>query len=89
MKVKRAQNEIPTYNAEAIQSEVEALIGKAVKIEVVISNGKSKTEEGIITSVYPNLFLVERTHKGVNYKYSHTFIDIFTKRVNIEVVEED
>lgn len=88
MKVKRAKQEIPSYDAEAMYNEVEALIGKAVKVEVVISNGKSKTEEGIITAVYPKLFLLEKTHKGIKYKYSHTFIDIFTKRVSIEVLEE-
>ena len=85
MKVKRAKQEIPSYDAEAMYNEVEALI---VKVEVVISNGKSKTEEGIITAVYPKLFLLEKTHKGIKYKYSHTFIDIFTKRVSIEVLEE-
>jgi uncharacterized protein Veg len=87
MKVKRAQKEIPSYDAEAIHSEVKALIGKAVKVEVIISSGKSKTEEGIITAVYPNLFLIEKKHKGINFKYTHTFIDIFTKRVNIEVLD--
>ncbi len=53
----------------------------------MISSGKSKTEVGTVTEVYPNLFLMERTYKGVNFKYSYTFIDIFTKRVTIKVID--
>lgn len=83
MKVKRELKAIPSYNAEVIYSEVEALIGKPVKIEIVISNGKTKTEEGIITAVYANLFLLECNKKGVKFKYTHTFIDIYTKRIII------
>ncbi|NLL56082.1 MAG: hypothetical protein GX242_02590 [Clostridiales bacterium] len=87
MKIKRAQKEIPSYDAEAIHNEVKALVGKSIKVEVMISSGKSKTEVGTVTEVYPNLFLMERTYKGVNFKYSYTFIDIFTKRVTIKVID--
>ncbi|HKL73797.1 MAG TPA: Veg family protein [Clostridia bacterium] len=88
MKLKRERKETPSYNAEDTFNEVKALQGKAVKIEVIISNGKTKTEEGVITEVYPKLFLLENTCKGIKYKYTHTFVDIYTKRIIINPCEE-
>lgn len=85
MKTRKKDPQIECFDADALRSEVEALIGKPVKLTVLVSGRKTKIEKGVIVSVYPNLFLVEIIKKGIRYKSSHTFVDLFTERVTIEL----
>ena len=88
MKVRRDEQLKNSFDAVAIRNEVEAMIGKPVKLLVVVNHGKTKIEEGVITSVYSNLFLLETIKSGVIAKTSHTLIDIFTGRVIIQQANE-
>jgi len=87
MKTRRSEPLKSTFDTETLHKQIEVLIGKPVKITVLLNGKKTKTEEGIITSVYSNLFLLEAIKNDVAYKSSHTFIDVYTGRVIVEAGE--
>lgn len=84
MKTRRLEPLTAGFDTEKLHKQIEVLIGKPVKITVIINGGKKRVEEGKITSAYTNLFLLETVKNGSIYKYSHTFIDVYTGRVTIE-----
>lgn len=67
-------------NIDIIRDEIKKNIGKKVLVKIYGMRNKKDFIEGIITKVYPNLFLVENNYESRSISYA----DIITKEAVVK-----
>ena len=67
-------------NVELIKEEIKRNLGKKVFVKIYGMRNRVDTIEGIITKVYPNLFMVENNHESKSITYS----DVITKEAVVK-----
>ncbi len=67
-------------NVDIVRDEIKSNLGKRVLIKIYGMRKKVDTIEGIITKVYPNLFIVENSHCSK----SITYADVITKEATVK-----
>lgn len=67
-------------NVDIIKEEIKNNIGKRVLVKIYGMRNRVDTIEGIITKVYPNLFMVENG----NESKSITYADVITKEAVVK-----
>ena len=67
-------------NVDLIKEQIKSNLGKKVLVKIYGMRNKVDQIEGIITKVYPNLFMVENNHESKSITYS----DVITKEAVVK-----
>ncbi len=67
-------------NVDIIKEQIKSNLGKKVIVKIYGMRNKTETIEGLITKVYPNLFMVENSHESKSITYS----DVITKEAVVK-----
>ena len=67
-------------NINLVKEEIEKNKGKKVVVKIYGMRNRVDTIEGIITKVYPNLFMVENKYESKSISYA----DIITKEAVVK-----
>lgn len=67
-------------NVDIIKDEIKKNLGKRVVVKIYGMRNRVDTIEGLITKVYPNLFMVENN----NESKSITYADVITKEAVVK-----
>ena len=67
-------------NIDIIKEEIKSNLGKKVRVKIYGMRNRVDTIEGIITKVYPNLFMVENNYESKSISYA----DVITKEVVVK-----
>ena len=73
---------------EQIRARMEPLVGSRVRLKANRGRNRIVENEGILDSLYPNIFVIrlndKRTERCVSYSYS----DLLTSTVELQLCEE-
>ena len=67
-------------NVNLVKEEIKKNVGKKVVVKIYGMRNKVDTIEGIITKIYPNLFMVENNYESKSISYS----EIITKEAVVK-----
>ena len=71
---------LDNMNVNIIKENIEKNLGKRVIVKIYGMRNKVDTIEGIITKVYPNIFMVENNRESKSIAYS----DVITKEAVVK-----
>lgn len=72
-----------------IRKDLEGCIGKQVILKANKGRKKTTVREGILESVYPNLFVVRISNQYDSIRrVSYTYSDVLTSTVEVTILEE-
>lgn len=75
---------------DQIKANVEAHIGKKVRLKANKGRRRTTVREGIIEAAYPSIFIVTvNGGYGTTRKVSYCYSDIFTTTVELTVLDEE
>ena len=69
-------------NVDIVKEQIKSNVGKRVIVKIYGMRNRVDTIEGIITKVYPNLFMVENNHESKSISFS----EIITKEAVVKYV---
>ncbi len=73
-----------------IRKDLEESIGKSVILRANKGRKRIVTREGVLESVYPNLFVVKISNEYDSVRrVSYTYSDVLTSTVEVTIREED
>ncbi len=73
-----------------IRKDLEESIGKSVILRANKGRKRIVTKEGVLESVYPNLFVVKISNEYDSVRrVSYTYSDVLTSTVEVTIREED
>jgi len=72
-----------------IRHGLEGYVGKRVTVRTMKSRRRVQTDEGILESTYPNIFVVRVNALPVPRRVSYTYSDILTKTVRLHIEGEN
>ena len=67
-------------NVDLVKEQIKSNLGKRVIVKIYGMRNRVDTIEGIITKVYPNLFMVENNRESKSISYS----EIITKEAVVK-----
>ena len=67
-------------NVDLVKEQIKSNLGKKVIVKIYGMRNRVDTIEGIITKVYPNLFMVENNRESKSISYS----EIITKEAVVK-----
>ncbi len=72
-----------------IRHGLEGYVGRRITLKTVKSRRRVQTDEGILESTYPNIFVVRVNASPSPRRVSYTYSDVLTRTVRIYVEGED
>ena len=71
---------LDNMNLDIVKEQIKSNLGKKVVVKIYGMRNRVETIEGIITKVYPNLFMVENSRESKSISYS----EIITKEAVVK-----
>ncbi len=74
---------------ELIRKKMEPLIGTRVRLKANRGRNRIVENEGILDSLYPNVFVIRLKDKRAERCVSYSYIDLLTATVEIQLCENE
>ena len=71
-----------------IKKDLEFFVGSKIRLKANRGRNRIIEKEGVLESIYPNLFVVRLNERKVERKVSYTYADVLTETVELFVYDK-
>ncbi|NMC27023.1 MAG: Veg protein [Syntrophomonadaceae bacterium] len=71
-----------------IKKDLEFFVGSKVRLKANRGRNRIIEREGILESIYPNIFVVRLNERKIERKVSYTYADVLTETVELFVYDK-
>ena len=71
-----------------IKKDLEYFVGSKIRLKANRGRNRIIEKEGVLESIYPNLFVVRLNERKVERKVSYTYADVLTETVELFVYDK-
>lgn len=71
-----------------IKKDLEIFVGSKIRLKANRGRNRIIEKEGVLESIYPNLFVVRLNERKVERKVSYTYADVLTETVELFVYDK-
>lgn len=71
-----------------IKKDLEFFVGSRVRLKANRGRNRIIEREGILESIYPNIFVVRLNERKIERKVSYTYADVLTETVELFVYDK-
>ena len=68
-----------------IKSDLEAFVGSNVRLKANRGRNRIVEKEGVLESIYPNIFVIKLNERKVERRVSYSYADVLTETVELYV----
>lgn len=66
-----------------IKRDLESFVGSKVRLKANRGRNRIVEKEGVLESIYPNIFVVKLSEKKIERRVSYTYADVLTETVEL------
>lgn len=78
----------PPRAISEIKKDLEFFVGSKVRLKANRGRNRIIEREGILESIYPNIFVVRLNERKIERKVSYTYADVLTETVELFVYDK-
>ena len=71
-----------------IKKDLEFFVGSKVRLKANRGRNRIVEREGVLESIYPNIFVVRLNERKIERKVSYTYADVLTETVELFVYDK-
>ncbi len=71
-----------------IKKDLEFFVGSKIRLKANRGRNRIIEREGVLESIYPNIFIVSLNERKVERKVSYTYADVLTETVELFVYDK-
>ncbi|MDD4171861.1 MAG: Veg family protein [Syntrophomonas sp.] len=71
-----------------IKKDLEFFVGSKIRLKANRGRNRIIEKEGVLESIYPNIFVVRLNERKVERKVSYTYADVLTETVELFVYDK-
>lgn len=71
-----------------IKKDLEIFVGSKIRLKANRGRNRIIEREGILESIYPNIFVVRLNERKIERKVSYTYADVLTETVELFVYDK-
>ncbi|NLN87813.1 MAG: Veg protein [Syntrophomonadaceae bacterium] len=71
-----------------IKRDLEFFVGSKIRLKANRGRNRIIEKEGVLESIYPNLFVIRLNERKVERKVSYTYADVLTETVELFVYDK-
>ncbi len=71
-----------------IKKDLESFVGSKIRLKANRGRNRIIEREGVLESIYPNLFVIKLEERKVERRISYTYADVLTKTVELFVYDK-
>jgi len=72
-----------------IKKDLEGFVGSKIRLKANRGRNRIVEKEGILESIYPNIFVVRLNEKKVERRVSYSYADVLTETVELFIYDTD
>lgn len=70
-----------------IKKDLESFVGSKIKLKANRGRNRIVEREGVLESIYPNIFVVKLNERKVDRRVSYSYADVLTETVELFVYD--
>ncbi len=70
-----------------IKKDLESFVGSKIRLKANRGRNRIIEREGVLESIYPNLFVVKLNERKIERRVSYTYADVLTETVELFVYD--
>lgn len=71
-----------------IKKDLELFVGSRIRLKANRGRNRIIEREGVLESIYPNIFVVKLNERKIERKVSYTYADVLTETVELFVYDK-
>jgi len=71
-----------------IKQDLESFVGSKIRLKANRGRNRIIEKEGILESIYPNIFVIKLDERKVERRVSYTYADVLTETVELFVYDK-
>ncbi len=72
-----------------IKRDLESFVGSKIRLKANRGRNRIIEKEGVLESIYPNIFVVKLDERKVERRVSYSYADVLTETVELFVYDND